>query len=78
LSPAENALARYLVARSKRLKLASELTPEDDSKSPIGRGSELQKQTKQKIAGELAETGIPYGAILDAATTLRQKLGLKQ
>jgi hypothetical protein len=94
LSPTELVLARYLAAASKRLSFAKELTADEDSSSAIGRivfpiwrrfiDSELEKQTKQRIACELTAenlsklSGIPYVTMLDAAATLGQKLGLEQ
>jgi len=95
LSPVERLLASYLVAATKRLHLADELTADEDTgKFPtaIGRyilpvfrrfvDSHLQKQTKENIAGELTPerlssvSGIPFVALLEAAYTLEQKLGL--
>jgi hypothetical protein len=94
LSPVEDLLARYLAAASKRRNFANELTADDDSSSVIGRfvfpvwrhfrDSELQRQTKERIAGELTGeklskfSGIPYDTMLQAAATLGQKLGLEQ
>jgi hypothetical protein len=92
LSPVERVLASQLMAMAKRLQFANELTADEDSSSfgsrfilPIYRrfvDSDLQKQTKEKIASELNPekllewSGIPYSAVLDAASTLGQKLGL--
>jgi len=96
LTPAERMLAAQLMATTKSVQFANELTAEQDSSSFFGGGkyilpayryfwdSDLQRQTKQKIAAQLnAEklsdlTGIPYFTVLEAASTLGQKLGLGQ
>jgi hypothetical protein len=65
LSPVERLLASQLMAMSKRLQFANELTADDDNSTfpgsqyvfPVYRllvDSHLQKQTKQKIAIELS------------------------
>jgi hypothetical protein len=94
LSPIERLLVSHLMAMNKRLQLANECTADEDSSSffggtrfilPVYRhfvDSDLQEQTKEKIAGELNakklsdSSGIPYSAVLEAASTLGQKLGL--
>ena len=70
----ERLLAGQLVAMNKRLQLANELTTDEDSSSFYGGGryvlpvyrrfvdSDLQKQTKEKIAGEKSGSA-PSGAI---------------
>jgi hypothetical protein len=88
LSPIERLLVSHLMAMNKRLQLANECTADEDRTRfilPVYRhfvDSDLQKQTKKKIAGEsnarnLSDwSGIPYSAVLKAASTLGQKLGL--
>jgi hypothetical protein len=80
---------------TKTAQFANELTAEEDSSSFFGGGkyilptyryfrdSDLQRLTKQKIAGTLDPeklsdlSGIPYFTMLEAASTLSQKLGLE-
>jgi hypothetical protein len=92
LSATERVLAAQLFVMAKRLQFANELTADEDSSSISGRiflpvyrrfvDSDLQKQTKERIVGDLdpkllsERSGIPYSTMLDAASTLGQKLGL--
>lgn len=91
LTPTEALLAVYFDLASKELRMAQELTSEDDRRRSLRRlyplirpffDSELQKDTKAIIADAFTpkqltkHSGLPYSSILDAASSLASKLGL--
>lgn len=92
LTSTEALLARYFDMASSQLHMAQELTEQEDRRSslralyPLIRvfaDSELQKDTKATIANAFTPdrliqlTGMPYSLVLDAASSLASKLGIK-
>jgi hypothetical protein len=86
LSAVERLLAGQLLVMGRRVQLAKDVDLEDSgSFTRYYRhvfDSDLLKQTKTKIAGEfnpqklLDASGVPYSAVLDAASMLGRKLGV--
>jgi len=89
LTPTERVLAQCLISAAKQIKLAKELTADADRRktfsfvyqiSRFAVDSQLLKDTKATVAETFTPdrltrlTALPYSTVLDAASTLAQKL----